>query len=109
MRRPACGAEQFETIGSPVDGAAVLVARRAYDRTGGWTRSAPDACQSLVADVVRAGGRIYRTHPLGFMRVRRGDARGADDVSLLKQAELSSTGWRPDLAGIDEGLPPPVP
>ena len=109
VRRPASGAEQFETIGSPVDGAAVLVARRAYDRTGGWARSAPDACQSLVADVVRAGGRIYRTHPLGFMRVRRGDARGADDVSLLKQAELSSTGWRPDLAGIDEGLPPPIP
>ena len=109
VRRPTGGAEQFETIGSPVDGAAVLVARRTYDRTGGWSGSAPDAHRGLVADVVRAGGRIYRTHPFGFMRVRRDHAPEADAASLLEHAELSSRGWRPDLAGIDGILPPPIP
>ena len=105
--RPAGGAEQFETIGSPVHRAARLVARPVLDRVGGWKESGPSADQDLVDDVARSGGRVYRTHPYGFMLVRRELPRDVDDARILKRAEIVETGWRPDLAGIVEAPPPP--
>ena len=107
VRCPTGGAEQYETVGSPVSPSARMVVRRMLERTGGWGRIGPDAGGALVEAVVRAGGRVYRTHPFGFMRVCGGVADNADGSHPVGRAERIEPGWHPDLAGIEEAPPPP--
>ena len=110
IRRPTGGAEQFETIGSPIDGAALLVTRPALDRIGGWKGSGEHVAQVLIDNVVRAGERVYRTHPHGFVLVRRGrgNTDDVDDACFRAQAEVDEPGWRPELAGVGDASPAPA-
>ena len=102
IRRPTGGAEQFETVGSLIEGAALLVTRAVLERRGGWKRSRRAVERDLVDDVVRAGDRVYRTHTHGFLLVRhgRGHAWDIDDAYFLATADIVESGWRPDLAGL---------
>ena len=108
IRRPTGGAEQYETVGSLVAGAALLVTRQVLDVIGGWKRSRRAVEQDLVDNVVRAGERVYRTHSRGFMQVRhgRGHAGEVDDAYFLAQADVDEPGWHPELAGVGNASPP---
>ena len=87
-------------------GGTLLISRRALDRAGGWRRVPEGVDTFLVEDVLRIGGRVYRTHGLGYMMVRHGfrhtwDGRNGSDEDLLSIADRVWDGFRPDLAGID--------
>ncbi len=87
-------------------GGTFLISRRALDRAGGWRRVPGGVDTFLVEDVLRSGGRVYRTHGFGYMMVRHGfchtwNSRDGADDELLGIAERVWDGFRPDLAGID--------
>ena len=87
-------------------GGTFLISRRALDRAGGWRRVPGGVDTFLVEDVLRSGGRVYRTHGFGYMMVRHGfrhtwNSRDGADDELLGIAERVWDGFRPDLAGIE--------
>ena len=99
---------------SALAGGTLLVSRRDLDKAGGWRRAPQGVDTALAADVLRAGGRIYRTHAAGFMMVRHGcrhtwnDRDGSDD-SFLARADRVWSGFQPGRAGIEApGIPYPA-
>ena len=88
-------------------GGALLISRRALDRVGGWRKVRRSVDSALIADLVRTGRRIYRTHGAGYLMVRHGDRHtwDAPDHQLLAEADRVSPGWNPEMAGIE---PPAV-
>lgn len=87
-------------------GGTFLISRRALDRAGGWRRVPGGVDTLLVGDVLRSGGRVYRTHGFGYMMVRHGfrhtwNSRDGTDDELLDIADRVWDGFRPDLAGIE--------
>ena len=101
--------ECYETV-QLIAGGDLLVSRYMLDRVGGWKRQRRWVDQALIHDIVRAGGRIYRTHPYGFLLVRhgRGHTWEREDAWFLERAETEKAGWRPEIAGIG-GAPLPYP
>ena len=93
-----------ETWSRSITGGAMLVARDALERAGGWRPVPRHVDKALVEDVLRAGGAVYRTHDAGYLLVRHGDRHTweADDAEFLVQAEAVRPGWHPALAGIEE-------
>ena len=91
---------------SVLAGGTLLVSRRDLDRAGGWRKAPRGVDTALAADVLQAGGRIYRTHAAGFMMVRHGcghtwnDADGSDD-SFLARADRVWPGFQPGRAGVE--------
>lgn len=87
-------------------GGTLLISRRVLDKVGGW-RMVPAGVDSFLAeDVLRTGGRLYRTHGFGFMAMRHGfrhtwDSWDSSDEWFLSIAGRVWDGFRPDLAGID--------
>lgn len=87
-------------------GGTFLISRQALDRAGGWRRVHGGVDTFLVEDVLRSGGRVYRTHGFGYMMVRHGfrhtwNSRDGTDDELLDIADRVWDGFRPDLAGIE--------
>ena len=87
-------------------GGTFLISRHALDRVGGWRRVPGGVDTFLVEDVLRTGGRVYRTHGFGYMMVRHGfrhtwNSRNGSDEELLAIADRVWNGFRPDLAGIE--------
>ena len=92
-------------------GGALLIARDALDRVGGWRRLPGGVDQALIGDVVRAGGSVYRTHGTGFMLVRHGGRHtwSVSDDWFLAHADSAVPGWNPALADLgDLDLPHPT-
>ena len=86
-------------------GGALLISRRDLDRVGGWRRVPAGVDSFLAEDVLRTGGRLYRTHGFGFMAMRHGfrhtwNNRDSSDEWFLNIAGRVWDGFRPDLAGI---------
>ena len=75
------------------------------DQAGGWRRRSSGEDTNLLHDVLRAGGRVYRTHPHGFLLVRhgRGHAWQTGDAYSFAQPKVDEAGFRPDLADISGG------
>ena len=98
---------------SALAGGTLLISRHALDLAGGWRRVPGGVDTFLVEDVLRSGGRVYRTHGFGYMMARHGfrhtwDSPDGSDDELLNTAARVWDGFRPDLAGID-GLSAPHP
>ena len=106
-----CGGGESYREPTTLAGGALLIARDALERAGGWRRVSGGVDQALIEDVVRAGGSVYRTHGAGFMLVRHGQ-RHAWDVSdgwFLARADSVVPGWNPALADLgDLDLPRPA-
>ncbi|WFE25245.1 hypothetical protein O7623_17730 [Solwaraspora sp. WMMD791] len=60
-----------ETYGAPVAGGTMLMARGDLEAVGGWRPVPRSVDRGLMDRVLRAGGLIYRTHPLGYLYERR--------------------------------------
>ncbi len=61
-------------LGYPgVSGGALIISRHDLARAGGWRRVPRHVDTELARDVTYIGGRIYRTHGRGYLRVRHGD------------------------------------
>lgn len=106
IRRFARDAEGYRTFN--VAGGAMLIGRRDLERAGGW-RNAPRSVDAmLIADVLRKGGRVYRTRDAGFMHLRHdgGHTWDAPDALFLEQADIVVPGWSPAMAGLGD-LPRP--
>ena len=108
VRRFSGGAETYRNT---VAGSAMLIARTEIDRVGGWRPIPRSVDQALIEDVVKAGGRVYRTHGCGYVAVRHGSGHTwkVDDDYFLKAADAQSAGWDPALADFKETtVRPPV-
>ena len=103
------GNERYVTAG--LAGGTLLISRQDLARAGGWRRVPRHVDEALWQDVVKAGGRFYRTHGTGFMLVRHGDHHTWDmsDDHFLAPADKVSAGCNPALAGIEDlNLPHPA-
>ena len=101
VRRGRWRAERFTT---DIAGGGLLVGAAELARAGGWRPLPRGIDQALAADVLAAGGSVYRTHGSGFLLVRHGRDHvwAADERRFLADADAVARGWRPDLAGIAE-------
>ena len=93
-----------ETYGSShLGGGALLVARDDLNGAGGWRPIAKDEDRSLLRDVQRLGGTVYRTHSAEYLVLRHGrrHAWGLGEERFLARAQVVRPGFCPWLADID--------
>ena len=86
-------------------GGTLLISQDDLRRCGGWRNESAAVDTKLAEDVVCAGGRIYRTHPTGFVLMRHGhnhtwNDRHAAEGALLAKADCIWPGFQPDRAGV---------
>ncbi|MFI6762777.1 glycosyltransferase [Micromonospora sp. NPDC050417] len=75
VRRDAGVAEQYVSV---VAGGTMLISRGDLEQVGGWRPVPRSIDRGLLDRVRRAGGLIYRTHPLGYVYQRRSDGHTWD-------------------------------
>ena len=94
-----------ETYSQYVAGGTFLIARDHLDAIGGWQGMPPHVDRTLIHNVVRSGGLVYRTHGYGYMLVRHGEHHSwtAADESFLTGAHAVHDGWQPRIAGFEPG------
>ncbi|MCY3837766.1 MAG: glycosyltransferase family A protein [Gammaproteobacteria bacterium] len=94
---------QAETYSRSVAGGTLLIARDHIDVIGGWQGVPPNVDSTLIDNVIRSGGLVYRTHGNGYVLIRHGQRHSwnADDDYFLDGAGTVHNTWRPDLAGIE--------
>lgn len=92
-----------ETYTTTIGGGALLIGRADLRAVGGWRRVPARVDRALVADVERAGARIYRTHGLGYVLNRHGVGHTwvEGDQYFLDQAEDQRPGLDRTFAGLD--------
>ncbi len=103
--------ERYQT--TSLAGPTLLLSRADLERAGGFRPLPRRVDLALVEDVVRGGGRVYRTHGAGFLMIRHGeghtwDAEDAGDDRFLARADRVWPGFHPARAGV-EPLPRPHP
>jgi hypothetical protein len=106
-RRYARGGESYctdgrgGTLNRKLAGGTLAIARADLRAVGGWQRVSRAIDQRLIADVVAAGGHVYRTHGFGYVLSRRasGHTWNADVDYFLRLAGSQWRGLRLDLAG----------
>jgi hypothetical protein len=75
VRRDAGPPETFTPV---VAGGTMLISRGDLEQVGGWRPVPRSIDRGLMDRVHRAGGMIYRTHPLGYVYHRRSDGHTWD-------------------------------
>ncbi|WP_249187233.1 glycosyltransferase family 2 protein [Nocardiopsis sp. MG754419] len=99
---------QTEKPSPDVVGSTIVIDRSVFTAVGGF-RPLPRAIDSqLLLAVRRNGGRIYRTHGLGYLlrRAGQGHTWGADMGYFLRRNSRQWSGWRP--SALLEGSPEPL-
>ncbi|SIO91223.1 glycosyltransferase family 2 protein [Nocardiopsis sp. JB363] len=99
---------QTEKPSPDVVGSTIVIDRSVLDAVGGF-RPLPRAIDSqLLLAVRRNGGRIFRTHGLGYLLRRAGEGHtwGADMGYFLRRNSKQWSGWRP--SALLEGAPEPM-
>lgn len=99
---------QTEKPSPDVVGSTIVIDRSLLDAVGGF-RPLPRAIDSqLLLAVRRDGGRIFRTHGLGYLLRRAGEGHtwGADMGYFLRRNSKQWSGWRP--SALLEGAPEPM-
>ena len=72
--RPTYPAESYATF---VAGGTMLISKADLLEAGGWRPVPKSIDRALIEQVKRIGGLVYRTHGLGYVYVRHGDAHTA--------------------------------
>ena len=99
---------QTEKPSPDVVGSTIVIDRSVLVDIGGF-RPLPRAIDSqLLLAVRRSGGRIYRTHGLGYLLRRAGEGHtwSADMGYFLRRNSRQWSGWRP--SALLEGAPEPL-
>ncbi|MBE1485435.1 glycosyltransferase family 2 protein [Plantactinospora soyae] len=120
VRRDAGAPESFAPV---VAGGTMLIGRGDLEEVGGWRPVPRSVDRGLIDRVRRAGGLIYRTHPLGYVYQRRSAGHtwdpgleyflrdaGAQWSGLPRHAEFGTASVRestPDLATAGPAGPLP--
>ena len=91
-----------------VAGGTLLMARRDLDRLGGWPGVPRGVDSTLIANLLAAGGIVYRTHGAGFVLIRHGAGHTwvVDSAYFAETASAAQPGWRPGPA-VAAGGPAP--
>lgn len=90
-------------LGYPgVSGGAMLISRHHLAEAGGWRRVPRHVDTELARDVTCIGGRIYRTHGHGYLRVRHGEDHtwDVDESHFTGRATDTREGLDLAFAGI---------
>ena len=94
--------ERYQT--SQLAGPSLLLARDILDQAGGWQPTSSGVDRALQLDVLRVGGRVYRTHSAGMLMIRHGHGHTWDDAttrSFLARADRVWPGFDPSRAGVE--------
>lgn len=94
--------ERYQT--SHLAGPSLLLARDTLERAGGWRPATSGVDAALQRDVLRAGGRLYRTHSAGMLMIRHGRHHTWDDAAappFLARADRAWPGFDPHRAGVE--------
>ncbi|WP_422772973.1 glycosyltransferase [Plantactinospora sp. WMMC1484] len=115
VRRDAGAPESFAPI---VAGGTILIGRGDLAEVGGWRPVPRSVDRGLIDRVRRAGGLVYRTHPLGYVYQRRPAGHtwdpgleyflrdgGAQWTGLPRHAEFGTSG--PAATGTARRIPRP--
>ena len=96
------GERYIDPMRHSIAGPAMLVARHALERIGGWRPMGVGEDKVLAQDLGAAGSRVYRTHGAGFLLVRHGTGHTWDveDSYFLEQAQDGRDGCDLRFAGI---------
>ena len=99
VRRDLPDAESFSRN---IAGGTMLISRQDLSRFGGWKRVNRHVDEALIDDVLRGGGRVYRTHGMGYILVRHGNGHTwtVSDAYFRRQAVSVHQGWHPSAAGV---------
>ena len=109
-----CNRNGGEICSTDLAGGTLLISQDDLAAIGGWQGDAPYEDRTLIANVARAGGRVYRTHGNGYVLVRHGERHSwkIDDEEIIAGATTVHRGFRPSLAGMDRQhrfwSPPPM-
>ena len=108
LHRFAGRGEAYSTSAT-IAGGAMMISRHDLDLAGGWRRVRRGVDRALIEDVMKIGGRVYRTHGAGYVLVRHGAGHTweSDDAYFLHQADQVRPGWAPEFAGLDPLATPP--
>ena len=88
-----------ETYMADVAGGTLLIARRDLAGLGGWPAVPLGEDSGLIANLLAAGGIVYRTHGAGFVLIRHGAGNTwpVDGAYFAATATARRRGWRPGL------------
>ena len=88
-----------ESSNRTIAGGTLTISRRNLQALGGWRPLAHGVDVWLLADVERAGGRVFRTHGFGYVYRRHGAQTWAKGVDyFLRQSEGQWRGLDLDVA-----------
>ncbi|MDG4824541.1 hypothetical protein O7635_22055 [Asanoa sp. WMMD1127] len=95
LRRRSGVPEQF---GEMVSGGTMLLAKGDVEAVGGWRPVPRSVDLGLIQRLTRAGGTIYRTHPLGYVYHRRATGHTWDpgEEYFLRNASATWSAIPPD-------------
>ena len=93
--------ERYQT--GQLAGPSLLLARDTLGRVGGWQPASSGVDVALQRDVLRAGGRVYRTHGAGMLMIRHGQDHTYDATTrcFLARADRAWPGFDPRRAGAE--------
>lgn len=96
------GERFIDPVQHSVTGGAMLMARPALERIGGWRPMGVGEDKALAQDLAAAGSRVYRTHGRGYVLVRHGAGHTweVDDSYFLEQAQDGRDGCDRRFAGV---------
>ncbi|MDE0267431.1 MAG: glycosyltransferase [Acidimicrobiaceae bacterium] len=99
IQRFAGGGERFTHT---IAGGAMMIARHHLDAFPGWQHIHKGVDRALINDALLVGGKIYRTHGMGYMLVRHGESHtwDIDDDYFLGLANEVRPGCDLKFAGI---------
>ena len=85
-----------------IGGGAMLVKAETFREINGWRELSSGVDVALIDDVVSNGGRVWRTHPFGYLlrRTKNQHTWEVDDKYFLRNADQKWEGFTSDLVGV---------
>jgi len=87
-----------------IGGGAMLVKAETFREINGWRELSRGVDIALIDDVVSNGGRVWRTHPFGYLlrRTKNQHTWEVDDRYFLRHADQKWEGFASKLVGVSE-------
>ena len=91
-----------EVASRTIGGGAMLVKAEIFREINGWRELSRGVDLALIDDVVSNGGRVWRTHPFGYLlrRTKNRHTWEVDDRYFLRHADQQWEGFASELVGV---------